>query len=51
MRREDLPGAAQDYVNFISERIGTEVGLISTGPERAQTIINQDSALTRWLES
>lgn len=48
-RREDLPQAAQDYIHFISERIETEVGLISTGPERAQTIINDGSILTGWL--
>lgn len=48
-RREDLPRAAQDYVRFISERIGCEVGLISTGPDRAQTIIADDSILASWL--
>ena len=48
-RREDLPPAAQDYVRFISERIGCEVGLISTGPDRAQTIIADNSILASWL--
>lgn len=48
-RREDLPPAAQDYVRFISERIGCEIGLISTGPDRAQTIIADDSILASWL--
>jgi adenylosuccinate synthase len=47
---EDLPTAARDYVNFISELIGVSVGLVSTGPERGQTIIVPDSALARWLE-
>ncbi len=45
-----LPGAARDYVDFISAQIGVPVGLVSTGPERSQTILVRDSALARWLE-
>jgi adenylosuccinate synthase len=45
-----LPAAARDYVEFISAQIGVPVGLVSTGPERSQTIIVRDSALARWLE-
>src|SRR6185295_5744290 len=44
-----LPTEARAYVNFLSEQIGTEIGLVSTGPERTQTIIVHDSALGRWL--
>ena len=33
------------YVNFLSEQIGTEIGLVSTGPERTQTIIVHDSSV------
>src|SRR5262245_34522837 len=44
-----LPTAARAYVNFMSEQIGTEIGLVSTGPERTQTIVVHDSALGRWL--
>ncbi|HEX8560224.1 MAG TPA: adenylosuccinate synthase [Pyrinomonadaceae bacterium] len=47
---ESLPAAARDYVEFISSQIGVPVGLISTGPERSQTILVRDSALARWLE-
>ncbi len=47
---EKLPAAARDYVEFISAQIGVPVGLVSTGPERSQTIIVRDSALARWLE-
>jgi adenylosuccinate synthase len=47
---EKLPAAARDYVEFISAQIGVGVGLVSTGPERSQTIIVRDSALARWLE-
>ncbi len=44
-----LPKEARAYVDFLSDQIGTEIGLISTGPERTQTIIVHDSALGRWL--
>ncbi|MFL6282373.1 MAG: adenylosuccinate synthase [Pyrinomonadaceae bacterium] len=47
---ESLPARARDYVEFISEQIGVPVGLVSTGPERSQTIIVRNSALARWLE-
>src|ERR671919_1808430 len=44
-----LPVNARDYVEFLSSQIGVEIGLVSTGPERSQTIIVHDSALGRWL--
>ena len=44
-----LPANARAYVEFLSRAIGVEIGLVSTGPERAQTIIIRDSALGRWL--
>ena len=44
-----LPANARRYVDFLSEQIGVEIGLVSTGPERTQTIIVQDSALGGWL--
>jgi adenylosuccinate synthase len=44
-----LPTAARAYVDFLSEQIGTEIGLVSTGPERTQTIIVHDSSLGGWL--
>src|SRR2546430_16452316 len=46
---EDLPVAARQYVNFLSNHIGAQIGLVSTGPERSQTIIVRDSALAEWL--
>jgi adenylosuccinate synthase len=46
---EKLPAKARDYVEFLSREIGVEIGLVSTGPERGQTIIYGDSALGRWL--
>jgi len=44
-----LPANARRYIEFLSQQIGTEIGLVSTGPERMQTIIVQDSALGSWL--
>src|SRR5687767_923975 len=44
-----LPTNARRYVDFLSEQIGVQIGLVSTGPERSQTIIVQDSALGQWL--
>ncbi len=44
-----LPANARAYVDFLSEQIGVEIGLVSTGPERTQTIIVHDSALGGWL--
>jgi adenylosuccinate synthase len=44
-----LPTNARRYVDFLSEQIGVEIGLVSTGPERSQTIIVHDSALGGWL--
>jgi adenylosuccinate synthase len=46
---DKLPPKARDYVEFLSREIGVEIGLVSTGPERGQTIIYPDSALGRWL--
>lgn len=48
---EDLPEKAQKYVEFLSNSIGVEIGLISTGPERDQTIILQDSVMESWFKS
>ena len=44
-----LPTNARRYVDFLSTQIGVQIGLVSTGPERSQTIIVQDSALGGWL--
>ena len=45
----ELPVGAREYVNFLSNRIGVQIGLVSTGPERSQTIIVRDSALAEWI--
>ena len=45
-----LPANARRYVDFLSEQIGVEIGLVSTGPERSQTIVVKDSNVGRWLK-
>jgi adenylosuccinate synthase len=44
-----LPTNARRYIEFLSKQIGVEIGLVSTGPERSQTIIVEDSALGGWI--
>ncbi len=38
-RFEDLPETAQSYISALEEMIGTKIGIISTSPEREDTII------------
>jgi len=46
---DELPDPAQKYVRFLSGQIGVEIGLISTGPERDQTIILKESVMEGWF--
>ena len=48
-RFEDLPPRARDYLKFLSEGTGVEIGCISTGPERDETIMIQGSRLAKLL--
>jgi adenylosuccinate synthase len=50
-RMEDLPRAAREYVEFLAREIGVEIGLVSTGPERSQTILCAGSALDQWIKA
>lgn len=47
----ELPLNARQYIDFISREIDVEIGLVSTGPERGQTIVVEDSTLGAWLAS
>ncbi|MGH9674719.1 MAG: adenylosuccinate synthase [Bryobacteraceae bacterium] len=42
---EDLPSAAREYLRFLEDRCGVEIGCVSTGPERNQTILRSGSKL------
>lgn len=44
-----LPLRARDYLNFIEERTGIEIGCVSTGPERNETILRPASKLAALL--
>src|SRR5579863_6352838 len=48
-RYEELPKNAQAYLKFLEGRTGVEVGGVSTGPERTETIIRPDSKLERLI--
>jgi len=45
----ELPPKAREYINFLSNQIGVQIGVVSTGPERSQTIIVKESAVAKWL--
>ena len=45
-----LPAQAQRYLAFISERTGVEIGSVSNGPERNETIIVKGSKLEKLLQ-
>jgi len=46
---EQLPAAAKDYLAFLEKQTGVEVGSVSTGPERNQTIVRAGSRLEKLL--
>jgi len=48
-RYDELPPRAKDYLSFLASRCDAEIGCISTGPERDQTIIVPGSRLEELL--
>jgi adenylosuccinate synthase len=48
-RYEELPAKARHYLEFLESRTGVEVGCISTGPERNQTIVRSGSRLAKLI--
>jgi adenylosuccinate synthase len=42
---DDLPTQARDYIAVIEEELGAPVGVVSTGPRRAETIIRPEPKL------
>lgn len=49
-RYEELPEKARTYLDFLQEKTGVEVGCVSTGAERNETIVRKGSQLERLLE-
>ena len=46
---DELPPKAKDYLAFLESRTGVEVGCISTGPERNQTIVRPGSRFEKLV--
>jgi adenylosuccinate synthase len=46
---EELPEKAKQYIAFLEARTGVEVGCISTGPERNQTIVRPGSRFEQLI--
>ena len=46
---DSLPAAAKDYIGRIEILCGAPVSLISTGPERNETIIRRGSPVESWM--
>jgi adenylosuccinate synthase len=44
-----LPEAARRYLDFLEEKAAIEIGAVSTGPERTETIVRPGSKLARLL--
>jgi adenylosuccinate synthase len=44
-----LPPAARRYVDRLAELVGGEIGIVSTGPEREDTIVRPQSAVGSWF--
>jgi adenylosuccinate synthase len=47
----DLPAKARRYLERLEELIGVPFCLISTGPQRTETILCEDSPLLQWFPS
>jgi adenylosuccinate synthase len=45
-----LPSAAQRYVDRITELVGAEIGIVSTGPDREDTVLRARSAIASWFD-
>ena len=45
-----LPENARRYVERLAGLVGAEIGLVSTGPDRDQTVIRGRSALASWFD-
>ena len=46
---DELPAKAKDYIAFLEHRAGVEIGCISTGPERNQTIVRAGSRFEKLV--
>jgi adenylosuccinate synthase len=44
-----LPAEAQRYIKRLEEVSGVPVGIVSTGSDRTETIVREDSVAKKWL--
>ena len=49
-RFADLPSAARRYIAFLEDVSGVPAGIISTGSDRDDTIVRDDSIVGAWLQ-
>ena len=47
---DDLPAMAKDYISRVEELCGAPAALISTGPERTETIIRDGFPVSEWMK-
>ena len=47
---DQLPKNALRYLDYLEQHFSVEIGCISTGPERKETVVNRGSALSRLLK-
>jgi adenylosuccinate synthase len=50
-RLEQLPAEARRYIERLEEISGVECAIISTGSDRAETIVRPGSVIEKWLGS
>jgi adenylosuccinate synthase len=47
---EELPARARDYLRYLEELTGVEIGCVSTGPERNQTVVIAGSRFQQLVQ-
>jgi adenylosuccinate synthase len=47
---QELPAAAQRYVDRLAQAVGCDIGIVSTGPDRLDTIFRSRSPIAGWFE-
>jgi adenylosuccinate synthase len=48
-RFEELPAEARSYIDYLEGELGVEISIISTGPERDQSIVRKGTKLEKVL--
>ncbi|MBI4477561.1 MAG: adenylosuccinate synthetase, partial [Acidobacteria bacterium] len=50
-RYRELPEEARDYIDRLEEISGVPISIISTGSDRDDTIVREDSVVERWTSA